>query len=66
MGTVREKSNFSGQKEAEILRKAMKGIGEWLQVVWSVLSQCQNQNGMQVSEINISKMFFASGILLLI
>ena len=27
-GTVRPKANFSGQNEAEVLRKAMKGIGK--------------------------------------
>ena len=29
-GTVRDKPNFNGQKEAEALRKAMKGIGKTL------------------------------------
>lgn len=28
-GTVKDKPNFNGQKEAEILRKAMKGIGNY-------------------------------------
>ena len=27
-GTVRLKANFSGQTEAEVLRKAMKGLGK--------------------------------------
>lgn len=39
-GTVKDKPNFDGQKEAEILRKAMKGIGTDEQAIITVLTSC--------------------------
>ncbi|XP_071828836.1 annexin-B12-like isoform X3 [Apostichopus japonicus] len=39
-GTVKDKPNFNGQKEAEILRKAMKGIGTDEKAIISVMTSC--------------------------
>lgn len=39
-GTVKDKPNFNGQKEAEILRKAMKGIGTDEKAIITVMTGC--------------------------
>ncbi|XP_033643977.1 annexin A7-like isoform X1 [Asterias rubens] len=47
-GTVREKANFDGHKEAEILRKAMKGIGTDEKAIISVLGSCSNAQRQKI------------------
>ncbi|XP_041485259.1 annexin-B12-like isoform X2 [Lytechinus variegatus] len=48
-GTVKPKANFSGQKEAEILRKAMKGIGCDETAVISVVTTCNAAQRRQIA-----------------
>ncbi|XP_022092306.1 annexin A4-like isoform X2 [Acanthaster planci] len=47
-GTVKEKVNFNGQKEAEILRKAMKGIGTDEKAIISVVATCSNAQRQRI------------------
>ncbi|XP_077999143.1 annexin A4-like isoform X2 [Glandiceps talaboti] len=42
-GTIKAKPNFDGQQEAEILRKAMKGLGTDEKAIIHVLTSCNNQ-----------------------
>nr|XP_054773690.1 annexin-B12-like [Lytechinus pictus] len=46
---MKPKANFSGQKEAEILRKAMKGMGCDETAVISVVTTCNAAQRRQIS-----------------
>ncbi|XP_030835585.1 annexin-B12 isoform X2 [Strongylocentrotus purpuratus] len=48
-GTVKPKANFNGQKEAEILRKAMKGMGCDETAVISIMTTCSAVQRRQIA-----------------
>nr|XP_002738031.2 PREDICTED: annexin A11-like isoform X1 [Saccoglossus kowalevskii] len=47
-GTIKPKPNFNGQNEAEILRKAMKGLGTDEKAIIHVVTSCSNAQRQQI------------------
>ncbi|XP_033108541.1 annexin A11-like, partial [Anneissia japonica] len=47
-GVCKDKPGFDGHKEAEILRKAMKGIGTDEKAIIDVLTSCSNKQRQKI------------------